>query len=72
MNNEKQPVEACECECAFARRIGYAHGGYYRDQNEGADVSLDKAQATVSLDDAQVNQQQLPDAIKKTGLKESE
>ena len=36
---------------------------------KSADVSLEKAQATVVYDDAQVNQQQLRDAIKKAGFK---
>ncbi|MEW5976390.1 MAG: heavy metal-associated domain-containing protein [Acidobacteriota bacterium] len=36
---------------------------------KSADVSLDKAQATVVYDDAQVNEQQLRDAINKTGFK---
>ncbi len=35
---------------------------------KNADVSLEKAEATVVYDDAQVNQQQLRDAIKKAGF----
>ena len=36
---------------------------------KSAGVSLEKAQATVVYDDAQVNEQQLRDAINKTGFK---
>ncbi len=36
---------------------------------KSADVSLEKAQATVVYDDVQVNEQQLRDAINKTGFK---
>lgn len=36
---------------------------------KSADVSLEKAQATVVYDDAQVNEQQLRDSINKTGFK---
>ena len=36
---------------------------------KSADVSLERAQATVLYDDAQVNEQQLREAINKTGFK---
>jgi mercuric ion binding protein len=36
---------------------------------KAADVSVEKGQATVVYDDSQVNEQQLRDAINKTGFK---
>lgn len=36
---------------------------------KSADVSLEKAQASIVYDDAQVNEQQLREAINKTGFK---